>query len=99
MSQVFYYYDEWVNKVKTDNKKRNEKYFETEEEALKHFEIIKKEALNLFKQYKKEHEEFMKNKPFWIDYIMKGDTHGICEDYLCVAFEHKGFDFRFNLGE
>lgn len=93
----FYFYDEFEKNVKKDTKKRSDKHFEKPEDAKEYFLNIEKEAEVLYKQYKKEYLDFIKNKPFYINYVMKGDTFGIYEDYLSLSFKYKDFDFNFNL--
>ena len=97
MSKEYYYYDEYEKRVRTDNKCRSEKHFETKEAALKFYQKAEKEALKMFNNYKKEFKAFMEDKPYFIHYVMKGDTHGIYEDYLSLNIEHKGFSFVFSL--
>ena len=97
MEDLYYYYNEYYKKIMTSKIKKSDKYCKTEKEAMQYFKKIEKEALNLFKKYKKEYKEFMKDKPYLINYVMKGDTHGIYEDYLSLNIEHKGFSFAFSM--
>lgn len=97
MTDLYYYYSEFDERIKTSKRKFNDTCFETQDKALDFYKKAEKEALKLFKQYKKEYDEFMKDKPYSINYVMKGDTHGIYKDYLSLNIKHKGFSFAFKM--
>ena len=90
----YYFYNKDKNKVEFHNRKTDERYFLTEQEALEDYRQIEAEAKIIYEDYKKEFQEFMKDKKYKIGNIV--DTE-ISSHNLTISFEHKSFVFNARL--
>lgn len=74
-------------------------YFLTEDSAKQAINVHVQAAQQKFEECRDAVERLKKSMDFDVSYAMYGDTYGIHEDYLYIAFKMGGFDFTFKLDE
>lgn len=99
IAETVFCYDETTETMKTKEISRlvlPSGYFFTRREALEAGKLkreiylqAKREAEDLLD----DAEETLKALPFEISYTMRGDTHGIYEDYMYITLKHQGYEF------
>jgi hypothetical protein len=70
--------------------------FDTEQEAIEHWLIVKQRALVESSKIIQEIQELQTKMGFSIGYSIEGDTHGLI-DYQYISFKTEGLEFQIEI--